>query len=167
MVRCDSPLRQRETMAFGTTTPMTMPARGGHFSINQLFRALSDTSVPMIVALECELAPIRGPYKSKRLSRSRIRRGHRSGMTTLFLRNASQPIPILRSPLSFRRAFARLRWMGSRLLKASSFGRSRALDLEAYCGGLGVVGVLGGKIGYVTCGWSPVSDERKAVILEI
>ncbi len=40
-------------------------------------------------------------------------------------------------------------------------------SLEAYCGGLGVVDVLGGKIGYITCGWSPVSDVRKAVILEI
>ena len=40
-------------------------------------------------------------------------------------------------------------------------------SLEAYCGGLGVVDVLGGRIGYVTCGWSPVSDVRKAVILEI
>jgi hypothetical protein len=35
-----------------------------------------------------------------------------------------------------------------------------------YCGGLGDVGVLGGNIGYIICGWSPVRDLRKSVIFD-
>ena len=39
-------------------------------------------------------------------------------------------------------------------------------DVELYSSGLRVVATLGGMIGYVTCGCSPVNDLRNAVIFE-
>ena len=47
------------------------------------------------------------------------------------------------------------------------YGTTTRLAFDAYSSGFGVPTVLGGRIGYVTFGCSPVSDLRKAVILLI